>query len=249
VPELKWHGVEEGVHHIGHAGDGFAFDNECPRHRVFCEAFEIASRPVTSGEYLEFMRDGGYETPTLWLAEGWAALQERGWDSPLYWQRNDDGWMQMTLGGLREVDPAEPVCHVSLFEADAFAHWAGARLPDEAEWELVASEVPIEGCFADDDYLHPTPAPARAGSGPFQLFGDVWEWTRSAYTPYPGFAPLEGGLGEYNGKFMSSQNVLRGGSCATPAGHVRPTYRNFFYPADRWQFSGLRLARDLASAG
>ena len=189
------------------------------------------------------MGDGGYQTPTLWLSEGWATAQEKGWDAPLYWQESDRGWMQMTLGGLREVDPAEPVCHISFFEAEAFAHWAGARLPDEAEWELVASEVAVNGCFADDGFLHPTPAPS--GSGPLQLFGDVWEWTRSSYSPYPGYRAAEGAIGEYNGKFMCNQFVLRGGACVTPRSHLRTTYRNFYYPHQRWQFGGIRLARDV----
>jgi ergothioneine biosynthesis protein EgtB len=242
APELRWHAHPEGVFEVGHAGPGFAFDNESPRHRVFAQAFELATRAVTCGEYLEFMNEGGYRRPELWLSEGWRAVCERGWEAPLYWERAGGTWALYTLVGMRAVDPAEPVCHVSYFEADAFARWAGARLPEEAEWELVAHGQPIEGHFADRGRLHPTVA--AAGSEPAQLFGDVWEWTRSSYGPYPGFRPLEGGLGEYNGKFMSGQMVLRGGSCATPAGHVRATYRNFFYPQDRWQFSGLRLARD-----
>jgi len=242
---LLWQPQPEGVFEIGHAGPGFAFDNESPRHRVFVEAFELASRPVTCGEYLEFMADAGYRRPELWLSEGWRALGERGWEAPLYWERDGDGWLQYTLAGLREVDPAEPVCHLSYLEADAFARWAGARLPDEAEWELVAERAPRAGNFAESGRLQPAAAPP--GAGPQQLFGDVWEWTRSSYGPYPGFRPLAGGLGEYNGKFMSGQMVLRGGSCVTPASHVRASYRNFFYPADRWQFSGLRLARDARS--
>jgi ergothioneine biosynthesis protein EgtB len=240
--ELRWHAGPEGVHEIGHAGAGFAFDNEVPRHRVFAAAFELASRAVTCGEYLEFMADGGYRRPELWLSDGWYAVRERGWQAPLYWQREAGEWHTYTLAGMREIDPAEPVCHVSWFEAEAFARWAGARLPGEAEWELVAARAPLEGNFADGGRLHP--AGARAAGTPQQLFGDVWEWTRSSYGPYPGFRPLPGELGEYNGKFMSGQMVLRGGSCATPAGHVRASYRNFFYPADRWQFSGIRLARD-----
>jgi ergothioneine biosynthesis protein EgtB len=242
APELRWHAGPEGVLEIGHAGDGFAYDNETPRHRVYSAPFELASRAVTCGEYLEFIADGGYRRPELWLADGWRCACERGWQAPLYWERAAGGWRLFTLGGWRELDASEPVCHVSFFEAEAFARWAGARLPDEAEWELVAEGAPLEGHFADAGRLHP--AAARPGAGPQQLFGDVWEWTRSSYGPYPGFRPLAGELGEYNGKFMSGQMVLRGGSVATPAGHVRPSYRNFFYPADRWQFSGIRLARD-----
>jgi ergothioneine biosynthesis protein EgtB len=240
--ELRWHAWPEGVFEVGHAGRGFAFDNESPRHRVFAAAFELASRAVTCGEYLEFMADGGYARHELWLSDGWRAVRERGWRAPLYWERSGGAWLVHTLAGVQEIDPAEPVCHVSWFEADAFARWAGARLPDEVEWELAAARAPLEGGFADAGRLHPAAAPA--GSGVQQLFGDVWEWTRSSYGPYPGFRPLAGELGEYNGKFMSGQMVLRGGSCATPAGHVRATYRNFFYPPDRWQFSGIRLARD-----
>jgi ergothioneine biosynthesis protein EgtB len=246
---LRWQSHPEGVFEIGHGGPGFAFDNESPRHRVFVEAFELASRPVSCGEYLEFMADGGYGRSELWLSEGWRAVFERGWQAPLYWERSGELWLQHTLAGLREVDPAEPVCHVSHFEADAFARWAGARLPDEAEWELVAADAGQDGNLAESGRLHPAAAPPRGaeatpGAGPQQLFGDVWEWTRSSYGPYPGFRPLAGGLGEYNGKFMSGQLVLRGGSCATPRSHIRASYRNFFYPSDRWQFSGLRLARD-----
>jgi ergothioneine biosynthesis protein EgtB len=242
APELRWHFHPEGVFELGHAGPGFAFDNESPRHRVFAAAFELASRPVTCGEYLAFMADGGYRRHDLWLSEGWRAVCERGWEAPLYWEGEGSSWRQHTLVGTREIDPAEPVCHVSHFEADAFARWAGARLPGEAEWELVAARARCEGNFAETGRLHP--AAAAPGTGVQQLFGDVWEWTRSSYAPYPGFRPLAGELGEYNGKFMSGQMVLRGGSCATPAGHVRASYRNFFYPPDRWQFSGLRLARD-----
>ena len=186
------------------------------------------------------MQAGGYAQPTLWLSDGWRTVKERGWTAPLYWERHDERWWQMTLAGLRPVDPAEPVCHVSYYEADAYARWAGKRLPEEAEWEAAAARFPVAGNFADSGRLHPAPC----GEEP-RFFGDVWEWTRSAYGPYPGYAPTAGALGEYNGKFMVGQLVLRGGSCATPAGHLRASYRNFFPPGARWQFSGLRLARDL----
>ena len=245
VPPLRWHGFDEGMHWIGSSGPGFTFDNETPRHRVFLEAFELASRPVTNGEFLAFIKDGGYERPELWLSDGWATLQTQSWCAPLYWERRDGAWLSLTLSGLRQVCPEEPVCHVSHFEADAFARWAGARLPSEAEWELAAGRAPIEGNFVEQELLHPAAATGRAGAGiPLQLFGDVWEWTQSPYAPYPGYQPLPGAFGEYNGKFMSNQMVLRGGSCATPRSHIRATYRNFFFPAQRWQFSGIRLARD-----
>ena len=232
-----------GLVEIGHAADGFAFDNEGPRHRVWLEPFEIASRLVTCGEMLAFMADGGYDTPTLWLSDGWDARQRAGWRAPAYFRPADGGWEVMTLGGWRAVDPSEPVCHVSFYEADAFARWAGARLPTEAEWELVAAGRAVSGNFVESGALHPVPAAPSPDDGPAQLFGDVWEWTASPYVPYPGFRPFGGGLGEYNGKFMSSQMVLRGGSCASPTRHLRATYRNFFAPPARWQFAGIRLAR------
>ncbi len=260
----------EGLAEIGYVGDGFAFDCETPRHRVLLQPHALADRPVTNAEFREFIRDGGYRTPTLWMAEGWTTVCERGWAHPLYW--SDDLDSEFTLGGRRGIDPQAPVCHVSYFEADAFARWAGARLPTEAEWETAAATQHVEGNFADSGLLHPAfdvgahpvrdalrdrgrapgallqetqPVAAEAvpAAGLRQLYGDVWEWTASPYVAYPGFRPLPGVLGEYNGKFMCGQWVLRGGSCATPAGHVRASYRNFFYPADRWQFMGLRLAR------
>lgn len=241
---LRWQGIPGGVCSVGHEGDGFAFDNEGPRHRVFLEDFELASRPVTVGEYRAFVEDGGYRRPELWLADGWTAVRERGWRGPLYWTGTADAGL-FTLAGLRPLADAEPVTHVSFYEADAYATWAGARLPTEFEWEAVAAEVPLKGNFVESERLHPAPPTRGAVSdGPHQLFGDVWEWTASAYGPYPRFRPARGALGEYNGKFMSGQMVLRGGSCVTPTSHVRPTYRNFFHPDARWQFSGIRLARD-----
>ena len=241
---LRWHSFGGGVKDVGHDGAGFAFDCETPRHRQFIEDFQLADRLVTNGEYLSFIADGGYARPELWLADGWALLQQSSWRSPLYWQRQDDAWCEMTLGGLHELRLDAPVCHVSFFEADAYSRWAGARLPSEAEWEVAAAGQPVRGNLLESDHLHPTAASASQ-EGPAQLYGDVWEWTASAYLPYPGFRPLPGSLGEYNGKFMSGQMVLRGGCCATPQAHIRATYRNFFQPAMRWQFAGLRLAREL----
>lgn len=229
-----------GVVDLGHAGAGFAFDNETPRHRCWLDPFCLASRPVSNGEYQAFMADGGYRRPEPWLSDGWTVVQQQGWSAPLYWVEEAGTWWQMTLGGLEPVDAGEPVCHVSYYEADAYARWAGQRLPGEAEWEASASGLGPAGHWADAGYLQPLAA--NPGPGLRQCYGDVWEWTRSAYGPYPGYRPPAGALGEYNGKFMCNQMVLRGGSCATPAGHIRPSYRNFFYPADRWQFSGIRLA-------
>ena len=243
VAELRWTDVRGGVHTIGFEGDGFCFDNEGPRHQTLLQNAQIASRLVTNGEWLAFMQDGGYARSELWLSDGWRTAREQGWLAPLYWAERDGEWMQFTLHGLRPVDPAEPVCHVSHYEADAFARWAGARLPTEAEWETAATGLPAEGNFAESRAFQPIAAPAGDG-GLTQAFGDVWEWTQSAYLPYPGFRPEPGAIGEYNGKFMSGQMVLRGGSCATPASHIRATYRNFFPPWSRWQFTGLRLARD-----
>lgn len=234
----------EGLVETGADGTEFHFDNEAPRHKVFVPAFRIAARLATCGEYLAFMDDGGYQRPELWLSDGWMAVQTHHWTAPLYWERSGAEWRQFTCSGMRKVNEAEPVSHVSLYEADAFARWAGARLPTEFEWEIAASAVPVQGNLLESANLHPRPAPAPAGEELVQIFGDVWEWTGSAYLPYPGFKPAPGVIGEYNGKFMSGQMVLRGGSCATPASHIRATYRNFFPPATRWQFSGIRLADD-----
>jgi ergothioneine biosynthesis protein EgtB len=237
---LAWIEVAGGVHEIGHTGEEFCFDNETPRHRVYVQDYALASHPVSNGEYLEFMEAGGYRRPEHWLSDGWRTRNEQGWRAPLYWEQQDGRWWLMTLSGMRPLDEHEPVCHVSFYEADAYARWAGKRLPTEAEWELAATEMPIAGNFQESGHLHPVPGDGVAA----QLFGDVWQWTRSPYGPYPGFRPLAGSLGEYNGKFMCSQMVLRGGACVTPASHIRTSYRNFFYPGDRWQFSGIRLAED-----
>jgi ergothioneine biosynthesis protein EgtB len=240
---LTWHAYEGGLLEIGHASPAFAFDNEGPRHRTYTASYRLASRLVTNGEYLEFMQDGGYRRPELWLSEGWRTVRERGWRAPLYWEEQDGEWRHYTLGGTRVPDLEAPVCHVSYFEADAYARWAGKRLPTEVEWEHAAADVAPHGNLLESGHLHPVPASASAG-GPAQLFGDVWEWTASPYIAYPGFRPAAGAVGEYNGKFMCNQYVLRGGSCVTPPGHLRATYRNFFPPDARWQFTGLRLAQD-----
>lgn len=244
APAQKATSFPEGLVETGADGTHFHFDNEAPRHKVFVSAFRFAARLATCGEYLAFMDDRGYERPELWLSDGWMAVQTHHWTAPLYWEKSGPDWYQFTCSGMRKVDEAEPVCHVSLYEADAFARWAGARLPTEFEWEVAASTVPVQGNLLENANLHPQPAPVPACEQPAQIFGDVWEWTASAYLPYPGFKPAAGAVGEYNGKFMSGQMVLRGGSCATPASHIRATYRNFFPPATRWQFSGIRLADD-----
>ena len=244
VAPLDWVEFAGGLCEIGHQGPGFAFDNEAPRHKVWLEPFRLASRPVTCGEYLDFVEDGGYRRPEFWLSDGWAAVGQYGWQAPLYWRREDGGgWSIFTLSGCRRLNPAEPVCHVSFYEADAFARWAGKRLPSEEEWEVAAADLPVAGNFADSGRLHP----CAAGTGGLplaQMFGDVWEWTKSPYVAYPRFRPVTGAIGEYNGKFMCNQMVLRGGAAVTPAGHLRATYRNFFPPAARWVFAGLRLAED-----
>jgi ergothioneine biosynthesis protein EgtB len=248
VLALRWKEYDAGVYEIGHGGQSFAYDNELPRHRVFVEPFQLASRLVTNREYLAFIEDGGYKRPKLWLSDGWNVVQQQGWEAPLYWEKKDGRWYVMTLAGLRPVDEREPVCHVSYYESDAYARWAGARLPTEAEWEIAAAALPIEGNFLESGNFHPLPAPDRESDELAQVFGDVWEWTQSSYLPYPGYSPVAGPLGEYNGKFMCNQFVLRGGSCATPITHIRPTYRNFFPPDARWQFTGIRLANSSRKA-
>lgn len=232
-----------GVVRIGHAGDGFSFDNETPRHDVIVEPFRFADRLVTNGEWIEFIDGGGYGDAEVWLSDGWHTVASEGWVAPLYWERRDDRWWTLTLSGAQPVDPDEPVCHVSYYEAEAFARWAGARLPTEAEWETAAAPLQCEGNFVDRGLLHPSTASPATGT-PTQMFGDVWEWTSSPYVAYPGFQTAAGAVGEYNGKFMVNQMVLRGGCCVTPPGHVRATYRNFFPPHARWLFGGLRLAAD-----
>lgn len=277
---VKFIEFEAGVRAFGHEGTEFCYDNEEPRHRQYVHAFRIADRLVTNGEWKAFIADGGYEQPEHWLSDGWDAVRTHRWAAPMYWERIDGEWRHFTLAGMRPVDDAEPVCHVSFYDADAFARWSGKRLPTEFEWELACGDRAIDGNLLDTGRLHPAPSDARvAGAGPeraggsrraegspgtpsldarpglrppasspghpiAQLYGDVWEWTASPYIAYPGYKPPEGALGEYNGKFMSNQMVLRGGSCATPASHIRGTYRNFFPPAARWQFMGVRLAED-----
>ena len=235
---------DEAIVEIGHDGHGFSYDNEEPRHRALVPAFSLATRPVTNGEYLEFIEAGGYTLAEYWLSLGWTNVNEQRWEAPLYWTKRDGTWWNFTLSGMRPVDAAEPVTHLSHFEADAFANWSGARLPTEFEWERAAIGLPIEGNFVDREGFHPAPVASAPNGKLQQMYGDVWEWTRSAYLPYPGYRAAPGALGEYNGKFMSNQMVLRGGSCATSQNHIRPTYRNFFQPEKRWQFTGIRLARD-----
>ena len=257
-PRVEWIHCAGGIGEVGFAGEGFAFDNEAPRHTVWSTPFEVASRPVTCGDWLEFIDDGGYARPELWLSDGWAIIQAEGWTAPLYWSGGQDEIQVFTLLGPRSLDPGEPVCHVSYYEADAYARWSGARLPTEFEWEVASNLLPVDpaqppkglagslstglpaaaGAQAEV-VLHPRPVDRLS-----PMLGDVWQWTSSAYAPYPGFRPAPGAVGEYNGKFMVNQYVLRGGSCVTPAGHVRPTYRNYFPPSARWPFAGLRLARD-----
>jgi ergothioneine biosynthesis protein EgtB len=254
---LNFIDFEETLVTIGHDGRGFCYDNEGPQHRALVPAFSLANRLTTCGEYLEFIESGGYQRPEFWLSLGWMTINDPalgGWEAQLYWEKRDGGWSHFTLSGFRRVDPNEPVTHVSYFEADAFANWSGARLPTEFEWERIAKQEPIEGNFVESERFHPGAAapsgkktPHNSSSAEFkQIFGDVWEWTRSSYSPYPGYRAAPGALGEYNGKFMCNQYVLRGGSCAASRSHIRATYRNFFQPEKRWQFTGIRLARDAA---
>jgi len=241
APALAWQEFTGGLVEVGHAGGGFCFDNEMPRHRVFLQPYRLATRLVSNDEYAAFIAAGGYADPAFWLAEGWDWRAGQARDYPLYWQRGDAGWQEFTLAGLRRLDPHRPVVHVSYYEADAYARWAGARLPTEAEWEHAAAGRPVSGHFADSGEFHPR---AAVGERLTQVFGDAWQWTQSSYSPYPGFRVPAGAVGEYNGKFMVNQYVLRGGSCVTPEGHVRASYRNFFPASACWQFSGVRLAQD-----
>jgi ergothioneine biosynthesis protein EgtB len=243
--QLEWIAFDGGIKTVGHDGQGFSYDNEGPRHDVLLQPFRLASRCVTNGDWLAFMQAGGYRDPLLWLADGWTTVKTQNWNAPHYWEERDGVWHQMTLDGLIPIDPRAPVSHVSYFEANAFAHWAGKRLPTEFEWEVASDGYAVEGNDLSTGALRPRPATATGNEGRLaQMFGDVWEWTASAYQPYPGYRAAPGAVGEYNGKFMVSQQVLRGGSCATAGGHVRATYRNFFFPHQRWQFTGLRLAED-----
>jgi ergothioneine biosynthesis protein EgtB len=247
--DLHFNSFDGGVAEVGATGD-FCFDNELPRHTVLLQPFQLANRLVTNGEYLQFMEDGGYRRPDLWLSDGWSKVASAGWSAPLYWREQDGQWMEYRLDGLHELDLNLPVIHVSGFEAAAFAAWSDARLPTEFEWEHAAAACPVQGTFVESQCFHPNAGVGEAGVGEagedlYQLYGEAWQWTSSSYAPYPGYRPLPGALGEYNGKFMSSQLVLKGGSCVTPRSHTRVSYRNFFYPPDRWQFSGIRLAQDV----
>ncbi|MCG6872847.1 MAG: ergothioneine biosynthesis protein EgtB [Gammaproteobacteria bacterium] len=236
---VRWIPGAAGEQAVGHHGDGFAFDNEGPRHVQLLQPHELADRLVTNGEYREFIDDGGYTRSGHWLADGWGTIRDQGWQAPLYWEQRDGQWWQMTLAGMQPLADSEPVCHLSYYEADAYASWRGLRLPSEAELETRLAAEPVAGNFLEQGALHP-----RAATDAGQWYGDLWQWSRSSYEPYPGFVPPAGAIGEYNGKFMCNQRVLRGGACVTPRGHVRASYRNFFYPRDRWAFTGLRLARD-----
>ncbi|PWB81153.1 MAG: ergothioneine biosynthesis protein EgtB [Methylocystaceae bacterium] len=245
VEAMRWIDFPGGLCRIGAEDGAFAFDNETPRHDALIHPFRLADRPVANAEWLEFVADGGYRTPSLWLSDGWTTVDRQGWRAPLYWERRDGDWLEMTLEGPQPLLPDAPVAHVSFYEADAFARWAGKRLPTEFEWEVAAARAPVGGNLLSTDALRPLPAADTWGGRPRQMFGDVWEWTASAYLPYPGYRQPQGALGEYNGKFMADQHVLRGGSCVTPAGHMRASYRNFFYAHQRWQFTGLRLAAEI----
>jgi ergothioneine biosynthesis protein EgtB len=237
---INWIKFEGGLHSLGNKGNEFCFDNETPQHKLLLNPFSLADRFITNAEFLEFIEDNGYTNPALWLSDGWTKINIDSWKHPLYWSKKDNTWQQFTLGGMRLLNPDEPVCHLSYYEADAFARWTGKRLPLEAELEIALSQQPITGNFFEDDLLHPSPA-----DQPGQWFGDLWAWTASPYMAYPGFKPLAGTIGEYNGKFMSNQMVLRGGSCVTSSSHMRSSYRNFFYPDERWAFTGVRLAEDI----
>ena len=239
--DINWISFSKGIVEIGNEGNEFTYDNEHPKHSTFVQDFELADRLVTVGEYLQFMEDDGYKRSELWLDEGWSTVQAESWDAPLYWFKKEGDWHMFTLSGVHPINNNEPVTHVSYYEADAFARWKGVRLPTEQEWEHACGAQPIEGNFVDNDLMHPVAASNKEGLK--QMYGDAWEWTMSSYAPYPGYKPLPGALGEYNGKFMANQYVLRGGSCATSKSHIRKTYRNFFHADARWQFSGIRLAK------
>lgn len=239
---LNWISFEEGIIEIGNKGDEFTYDNEYPVHRTFVQNFDLADRLITNQEYLDFISDGGYQRSELWLDEGWGKVKSEEWEAPLYWFKRDDEWFSFTLMGVYTIKMNEPVTHISYYEADAFARWKGCRLPTEQEWEFACGNREIQGNFVGDDVFHPIP-PSKNENGLKQMYGDTWEWTQSSYSPYPGYKPLPGALGEYNGKFMANQYVLRGGSCATSKSHIRKTYRNFFHADARWQFTGIRLAK------
>lgn len=244
ISPYSWTNFDGGLTQHGVSGGRFYFDNETPRHDVLLQPFALGNRLITNSEYLAFVEDGGYKQPHLWLSDGWFTINSEKWDSPLYWVKQDGKWFEFTLSGLNPLNLNAPVTHLSYYEADAFANWSDARLPTEFEWEQAAEEIKIAGNFVESQQFHPTPLSDSKRSGVQQMFGDVWEWTRSPYSPYPGFKAVDGAVGEYNGKFMSSQIVLKGGSCVSSADHLRSTYRNFFYPHSRWQFMGLRLAKD-----
>ncbi len=241
--ERSWKNLDGGIYEIGNDGKGFGYDNEFPRHKTYIEPFSLSSKLVTNAEYMEFIDDGAYSKPELWLSDGWNTIQANEWDAPFYWKKVDDKWHSFTLHGFTEVNMDEPVCHVSFYEAEAYSRWYGARLPSEFEWEAASAEQKTNGNFADNENFHPLPL-KNSKKDLNQMYGDVWEWTRSPYSPYPGYKTPIGALGEYNGKFMCNQMVLRGGSCATSRSHVRNCYRNFFPPDSRWQFMGIRLAKD-----
>jgi ergothioneine biosynthesis protein EgtB len=245
VTDPGWIEYDGGIVYIGHDGSGFNYDNETPRHKKYLQPFALSARTVTNHEYMEFIEDEGYKRAELWLSDGFALAENDKWKSPLYWQKENNEWWNFTLHGYMKINPAEPVCHINYYEADAFARWKGCRLPREEEWEAASEGLPIEGNFADSLNFHPVPVAGSDEDGKLKyMFGNLWEWTMSPYTAYPGYKPLPGALGEYNGKFMNNQYVLRGGSCATPSNHIRNTYRNFFPPHSRWQFMGFRLAKD-----
>lgn len=245
IPAMKWAEFNEGLCEIGHDGTTFCYDNETPVHKEFLNAFSLGSRLVTNGDYIDFINDGGYKNTPAWLSDGWATIEREGWEAPMYWEKKDGEWWNFSLTGFKKVNPNEPVCHISFYEADAFARWAGCRLPTETEWEVASAGIQAEGNFVEERNFQTVALNDGTSSPLKQMFGDVWEWTGSSYLPYPGYKTLPGALGEYNGKFMSGQMVLRGGSCATSVTHIRNTYRNFFYPSSRWQFMGIRLAKDI----